>query len=208
MNPLTLIAAFVLLVSPAIAQQTGAATTKGTCSPATTGNNNTFTFNCGIGKEQGQAILGIVNRILANQIDPAAVMAKLDDIQRGVDQIRDQAAPRVINDQNATAVTKLLSQFPKQTIRLSFLSANEESRRLAERIRSIVIAAGWECEPPSPMMPFATGPLPGIQINAKEATKAATGFLNALGQLGLGVQGNLVPALEANIITVQVYGKP
>lgn len=93
-------------------------------------------------------------------------------------------------------------------MKLAFLSANEESRKLAERIRSITLAAGWDCEAANPMMPFATGPLPGIQVNAKEDTKAASGFLNAIHQLGLDVQGNLIPTLEPNVITVTVYGKP
>jgi hypothetical protein len=188
--------------------QTGAATTRGACSPANTGDKNVFNITCGIGREQGDKMLAILNRIIDNQIDPSAVMSKLDEIQKGVDAIRDQAAPRTITDQDVAAVSKFLSQFPKQTVKLAFLSANEESRRLAERIRSMVLAAGWECEPASPLMPFATGPLPGIEIRAKEDTKAANGFLNAIHRIGLGVVGNLSPNLEPNVITVTVFAKP
>jgi len=55
-------------------QSTGSAKTKSECSPANTGNNNTFIINCGIGREQGQALLKILNKILANQLDPEQVM--------------------------------------------------------------------------------------------------------------------------------------
>lgn len=64
---------------------TGEATTTGPCSPAVTGNNNQFNINCqGISKEQGAKMLGILNKILANQLDPEAVMAKLDEILKAV----------------------------------------------------------------------------------------------------------------------------
>ena len=63
---------------------TGKAETTGTCSPAVTGSKNTFTISCGIDKKQGQKMLEIMNKILENQIDPDAVMAKLDEILKAV----------------------------------------------------------------------------------------------------------------------------
>lgn len=64
---------------------TGDATTTGPCSPAVTGSNNQFNINCqGISKDQGTKMLGILNKILANQLDPEAVMAKLDEILKAV----------------------------------------------------------------------------------------------------------------------------
>jgi len=77
----------VFLVWASIAgqcQTTGAAATKGACSPANTGNNNTFNFTCGIGKEQGEQMLKILNKILAHQLNPDEVMAKLDEILKAV----------------------------------------------------------------------------------------------------------------------------
>jgi len=59
---------------------TGKAETTGACSPAVTGSKNTFTIKCGVDKKQGQKMLDILNKILANQLDPDAVMAKLDEI--------------------------------------------------------------------------------------------------------------------------------
>src|ERR1700722_4203795 len=63
---------------------TGKAQTTGACSPAVTGNKNTFAINCGIDKKQGQKMLEILNKILANQLDPDAVMTKLDEILKAV----------------------------------------------------------------------------------------------------------------------------
>lgn len=75
---------FILLALPSFCQQTGPATTKGSCSPAASGNNNTFNITCGIGKAQGQKMIDILNKILADQLDPAEVMKKLDEILHAV----------------------------------------------------------------------------------------------------------------------------
>ena len=64
--------------------QTGPATASGNCGIANTGSGNTFNISCGIGKQQGEALLKIINKILANQIDPEAVMKKLDEILHAV----------------------------------------------------------------------------------------------------------------------------
>lgn|GEM_PF-4495929 len=71
---------------------TGRAETKGPCSPANTGNNNRFTINCGsgIGKEQGDALLKILNKILNEKLDPTEVMNRLDEIQNDVKKIIQQ----------------------------------------------------------------------------------------------------------------------
>ncbi len=79
---------FLLTALPCLGQKsdsTGSATTTGPCSPAVSGNNNQFSINCqGISKEQGAKMLGILNKILQNQLDPQAVIAKLDEILKAV----------------------------------------------------------------------------------------------------------------------------
>jgi hypothetical protein len=77
----------MLIAMPCWSQTTtsGKAETTGPCSPAVTGGNNQFSINCrGIGKEQGQKMLDILNKILANQLNPNAVLAKLDEILKAV----------------------------------------------------------------------------------------------------------------------------
>jgi len=76
-----------LLISlPCLGQTkaTGEAKTAGLCSPAVTGSKNTFQITCKIVNEQGQKMLGILNKILANQLDPKMVMEKLDEILKAV----------------------------------------------------------------------------------------------------------------------------
>jgi hypothetical protein len=78
-----LTALLLLLCVSAIGQSktTGTAEAKGACSTANTGNNNTFEITCGIGKEQGDQILKLLNQILADHLDPSAVMTMLENIQ-------------------------------------------------------------------------------------------------------------------------------
>jgi hypothetical protein len=62
------------------AQTTGSATANGQCSLANTGHNNTnITINCGIGREQGQKIIELLNEALKSK-DIATINAKLDSL--------------------------------------------------------------------------------------------------------------------------------
>jgi hypothetical protein len=81
----TALAVFVVMVIPliplcSVGQTTGNATSTGTCNVANTGHSNNVVFQCGIGKEQGQKIVSILNKILSNQLDTDKVMAKLDEL--------------------------------------------------------------------------------------------------------------------------------
>jgi len=81
-----LVALSALMAVPCWSQTTtGKATTSGPCSPAVSGNNNQFTIKCpGINEEKGKRMLEILNKILANELDPEQVMAKLDEILKAV----------------------------------------------------------------------------------------------------------------------------
>jgi hypothetical protein len=83
---LAFLCALPLFVPPCKGQNTtGKAETTGACSPAISGNNNQVSINCqGISKDQAAKMTSILNKILANQIDPDAVMAKLDEILKAV----------------------------------------------------------------------------------------------------------------------------
>jgi len=53
----------------------------GDCSINAVGSNNRLTIDCkGIDREQGKKILSILKKILANQLDPEVVNAKLDEL--------------------------------------------------------------------------------------------------------------------------------
>ena len=82
-----IVTTLLLITAPCFSQTTKTveAKTSGACSPAVTGNSNHFTINCsGISRTQGQQLLSILNRILSQQLDPKAVMDKLDEIENEV----------------------------------------------------------------------------------------------------------------------------
>jgi hypothetical protein len=72
---------------------TGKAETSGSCSPATTGNNNTFTITCtGLTTDQAKSLASIpsvLNKILQKQKDESAeIISRLNDCVEGVKQAR------------------------------------------------------------------------------------------------------------------------
>jgi hypothetical protein len=92
--------ALLLFSSVAVAQQS--ATTSAPCSPIAPDNSGSITINCpGMSKEDGRKMIAILNRILANQIDPDLVMVKLDEIQRGVSSIENELAEKKKEEEEA-----------------------------------------------------------------------------------------------------------
>jgi hypothetical protein len=109
-------AAGVLLVSlvlfnrmPLRAQTaTGNAETKGVCSPAISGNSNQVTIKCdGIRASDAKKMTALLNKILANEIDPGEVTSKLDELLRLTNA--DLALER-----KAQVVSDALSRFASQ----------------------------------------------------------------------------------------------
>lgn len=91
-----------LFFSASIATAQQSATTSAPCSPIAPDNSGSITINCpGISKEDGRKMLAILNRILANQIDPELVMVKLDEIQHGVSSIENQLAEKKKQEEDA-----------------------------------------------------------------------------------------------------------
>jgi hypothetical protein len=124
-----------LLAGAAYAEpQTGSATAKDTCSVASTGNNNTFTITCGIGKQQGDALLKIMNKILANQLDPDAVIGKLDELLR-------RTGDRTLTSAQVSLLTQALRQSP-QSIDVTLLG-DREANAFGKAILEVLRTAGW-----------------------------------------------------------------
>ncbi len=81
----TIVGIALLAITQSFAQSTPTKQQAGDCSINDVGSNNQLTIDCrGISKEQGQKILAILNKMLANQIDADKVMAKLDEILHAV----------------------------------------------------------------------------------------------------------------------------
>ena len=112
-----LIFALLFLVSPLAAQTSGSADTSGPCSPAVTGNNNEFKITCqGIGDAQGKELLQILNRISKQQLDPKLVMQKLDEIEKGVSDIKTGMAKK---EEEAVEAERIRRTAPIITIGLT-----------------------------------------------------------------------------------------
>lgn len=88
------IAFMVLMAMPGLGAQTdsakaetgkaqnGKAASSGPCSSASTSGSPQFSINCqGVSEGQGSQWLAILNRIARDQLDPKAVMQKLDEIE-------------------------------------------------------------------------------------------------------------------------------
>ncbi|MGD0403225.1 MAG: hypothetical protein ABSB66_08510 [Candidatus Acidiferrales bacterium] len=87
----------LLVAMPCWCQSTtGNADASGPCTVANSGNNNTFTINCGIGKAQGETLLKIVNQILSNQTDLEQFRGKLDEILKNLNSIQKQVNPNAV----------------------------------------------------------------------------------------------------------------
>jgi hypothetical protein len=145
---------------------TGPATTKGACSPANTGNDNTFVINCGIDKAQGAELIAIMNKILTNQLNPIEVMAKLDEI------LRDIHPPRHLSDATKSELTKCIGKKPGR-FSIGSITNNGEAYRYAQDWREVFLNAGWEIEHKDiPIQLFMIGGAmwSGMQISVHDAS--------------------------------------
>ena len=86
-------------------------------------------------------MLLILNKILNNQLDPAAVMSKLDEIASGVKDIQHRTADRVLTDAQGTTLVQALSKSP-QSISVVLLG-DREANAYGQQIIGALREAGW-----------------------------------------------------------------
>jgi hypothetical protein len=103
------------------------------------GSNNTFSINCGIGKEQGAALLKIVNKILANQLDTNTVMAKIDELVQVVKSI---AHDRVMSAERLKLFTSALGTAPGGLAAV-LAGSGDDGFPLARQICDAAKQEGW-----------------------------------------------------------------
>jgi len=184
------IALLCLLCTWATGQTTGTAETKGSCSPANTGSNNTFTITCGIGKEQGAELLRIVNRILANQTDLKQFNDKLEQILTGINDIRQSSAGRRLSDEQKSMLISAMKPFRGADIAIWAHWEDPESYHFAEDFVAVFRAAGFTLKAPA-MGADKTGinltggllggpPLVGLHLQPKDQMAWKKPFVQAL----------------------------
>jgi hypothetical protein len=132
----------------------GNAETKGTCSPAVSGNKNTFTIECGIGEKQGTQILKVVNKLLANQqVSLDAVVTKIDELakaQRPTEYTSGNSSPivpgngNIITYNNVGPETATAEQ--KKDIRIALSGFMRAGDKLRDRCSSDLANSQLEAE--------------------------------------------------------------
>lgn len=128
----------VILPWPSYGQttSTGTATTVGPCSPAVSGNNDSFTITCGgIDKSQGQKMLAILNKILANQVNPEEVNRKLDEILKALAA----SADRTLTVPQAKAIADAAKDIPPDIKIVVEHPTDYESSEYAKTIRDTIV---------------------------------------------------------------------
>jgi hypothetical protein len=135
---------FVTIVSACNSQTTGPADTKGACSPANTGNNNTFNITCqGISDKLGAQLIELLNRVAKNQAGAETMMAKLDGCLEGVREVREQQASRHLTDQQERLLLTALSPFKGTRVTVEATEGDEEAYRYAQEFATLFRNAGF-----------------------------------------------------------------
>ena len=167
---------FLLLFAIPLPAQTGNANTNGPCSPAVTGNNNQFTIRCdGVSKAEGDKILAVMNKILANQLDTVTVLKKLDEILkiRGLNQncpngicaggditgsstVYNAAPPRRLLAEQKTALVNCLQRNPGK-FTVAALANNSEAYKYAQDWYDVFNSAHWSNRQSIPIAIFTIG---------------------------------------------------
>lgn len=185
---------FVLLAAPYFCwsqSSTGAASTKGACSPAVSGNANQFKITCtGVDKEQGEKMLRILNEILAKQLDTNAVMSKLTEISSGIQDIQHRTGDRVLSQSQGNSIAESLRNSP-QSVSVILLG-DREANAYGTQIINVLKSAGWTMK--NVMTIGVMGPPAyGIMVNGNES------LLKALKDAGTDVSEGPIP-MGANLL--------
>jgi len=178
-RPVLFIVILSTWVVPCWSQTTksGKAETAGPCSPAVTGNHNAFTITCGIGKAQGDTLLKIVNKILSNQTDLRQLENKLDEVLKGVNDIRQSSAARRLSASQRLTLFLAISSFSGQKVTIVVPPGNPEAYRFAQDFADVFKSAGLTVTAPAEgadktgvneVLTFGGPPLTGVVIQPKD----------------------------------------
>ena len=122
---------------------TGKVTTKGDCSPAVTGNNNSFKFSCGVGKEQGEQISALLKKLLAHN-NISAVIAKLNGLQADLSKLKDSTAPRRLTSDQQEQLGAVAKAYPGRSINIAINLGDAESADYALQFIQVFKEGNWQ----------------------------------------------------------------
>lgn len=176
----------LLLFSMALCGQerSGPAATKGACSPANTGNNNTFNITCqGISDKLGTQLIELLNRVAKNQADAESILSKLDSCLEGVRQVREQQASRHLTEHQKAVLLAAMSLFKGKRVTITVTEGDPEAFQYAQdfvavfRKAEFILIAFSGSAPTTgvnPMTMMGGPPATGIVLNPKDAAEWLT----------------------------------
>lgn len=124
--------------TPLTRQQTG-----GPCSVAINGNNN-HVFTCkGLNQKTAAEILAILNKMRRDQLDPVAVMEKLDEIERSVEEMNKRSAQRRLTDNQKADILGQLSGLSPAKVSVMCIMGDGEGKAYAQDFEAIFEKVGW-----------------------------------------------------------------
>jgi hypothetical protein len=212
-------ALLVLLYGPVIAQTqaTGKAETKGACSPANTGNNNTFNITCqGIPEKLGAQLIDLLNRVAKNQSDAEAILGKLDGCLQGVKEVREQQTPWTLTDGQKADLKRIL-QGTKAKVEVHVIPQDRNASLLGIDLMSVLKDSGWDLSGPGgytndfTLSPALVGVL--LIVNHADFPEAARlqAALHAIGIEAVGVIDDAHSRLrkeDVDVIFIAIGAKP
>lgn len=194
--------------------QTGKAETSGFCSPAVSGSNNQFTITCqNIPDKLRAQLVDLLNRVAKNQSDAETILAKLDGCLEGIKQVREQAAPWNMTEDQKKELKRLLKG-SKAKFQVHVLPSERNASLFGIDLISVLKDSGWE-EGGSFTSNFGLSPaLVGVVILVTHTDFPQAGLLqSALHQaVGIDIPGELDNAKnlakENDIIYIAIGAKP
>lgn len=169
-------------------------TTSGPCSPIVSGNDNTVTVTCQ-DKRVIESIKAIVTKLAAKQLDPETVTTKLDEILKGVTDIRQSIAGRRLSDDQRAELLSALTPFKGGRVMIEAAMDDIEAYRFAEDFVEVFRGAGFaflnfatgaDKTGINQMMVMGASPVEGILVAVRDPAKpVAQSFMAALKKAGI-----------------------
>ena len=162
-------------------------------------------------------MLYILNKILLNQLDPEVVNGKLDEILKGVSDIRqsvnklqEKDAPWVLSDDQKQKLVAALKNSGKiYTVPIWYSPNDPRSNEFAKEVSAAIDLAGWTAKPVIHiLMQDAAGVFIGVRDATKPAPEAALILQRALETASISSNGESREDLKDGEFELYIGQKP
>lgn len=157
---------WVVSVSPARAEDAAAGCTV-TGANMVTPDQGDVTIGCtGLSEAFGKQFADILTRILKDRLDPQAILAKLDE----VDRVPEAGVARTVDDNQRQLIIQSLHGKPPGLIAITAHPIVEDSAEFAKAIATSLLQVGWRIEGQQirRAAPQALEPVPGLAVVVRD----------------------------------------